>query len=184
MPLGLALWRSDRTTVPADARWWAMHADWDTFFAAEAGAAAALTGLFFVAISINISEIVHDQVLPGRAGETIAMLTGALIVAGLLVIPDQSLRSSGVEVLAVGTVTWLIPLAVQSRAARLGKLDRGRSFPFRVAVAQAATLPAVLGGVLLIVGSTAGLALLAVGILATFVVSILNAWVLLIEILR
>jgi hypothetical protein len=43
-------------------------ADWETFCAAIAGAAAALTGLLFVAVSINLDRIlVKESMLPARA---------------------------------------------------------------------------------------------------------------------
>ncbi len=43
-------------------------AGWETFFVAEVGAAAALTGLLFVAVSINLTKVLAFPQLPGRAG--------------------------------------------------------------------------------------------------------------------
>jgi hypothetical protein len=44
-------------------------AGWENFLVAETGtAAAALAGLLFVAVSINLSRIVSYPGLPGRAG--------------------------------------------------------------------------------------------------------------------
>ncbi|HEX3901634.1 MAG TPA: hypothetical protein VH853_02220 [Polyangia bacterium] len=43
-------------------------AGWESFFVAEVGAAAALTGLLFVAVSINLSKVLAFPQLPGRAG--------------------------------------------------------------------------------------------------------------------
>jgi modulator of FtsH protease len=39
---------------------------WEPFFVAQVGASAALTGLVFVALSINLSRIIGDHVLIGR----------------------------------------------------------------------------------------------------------------------
>jgi hypothetical protein len=39
--------------------------DWETFFAAQVGASAALAGLVFVALSINLKEILDLPGLPG-----------------------------------------------------------------------------------------------------------------------
>jgi modulator of FtsH protease len=44
---------------------------WSDFFVAEVGAAAALSGLVVVAISINLKRILTVPVLPGRAAETL-----------------------------------------------------------------------------------------------------------------
>ena len=44
-------------------------AEWESLFVAEAGASAALAGLLFVAISINLERILQGAGLSGRAGE-------------------------------------------------------------------------------------------------------------------
>jgi hypothetical protein len=51
-------------------------------------------------------------------------------------------------------------------------------------LAQIATLPGVVGAVLLYFGNLAGYYWIAGGLLATFVFALLNSWILLIEILR
>ena len=54
----------------------------------------------------------------------------------------------------------------------------------RLVLFQIATLPAVVGAALVLAGSSSGLYLVAAAILLSFVVAVINAWVLLIEILR
>ena len=52
-------------------------ADWASFFTALISAAAALTGLLFVAVSINLDRILKGgRFLPARAAETLAVLPG------------------------------------------------------------------------------------------------------------
>jgi hypothetical protein len=58
-------------------------ADWSNFFVAEVGAAAALTGLIVVAVSINLTRILSFEQLPARAGESLVILISALLIAGL-----------------------------------------------------------------------------------------------------
>jgi hypothetical protein len=41
-------------------------AEWQTLLAVQAGAAATLTGLVFVAVSINIGKIIAAPGLPSR----------------------------------------------------------------------------------------------------------------------
>ncbi len=43
-------------------------ASWTEYFLAQAGAAAALTGLLFVALSFNLDRIAADRTWLGRAG--------------------------------------------------------------------------------------------------------------------
>ena len=55
---------------------------WHDFFLALAGTAGVLTGLVFVAVSINLQEIVSQpgSGLPGRAAEALILLVGVLSV--------------------------------------------------------------------------------------------------------
>jgi len=161
-----------------------VHEQWTNFFLGEAGAAAALTGLLFVAVSINLAAIVHDPVLPGRAAETIAVLTGALLTASLMLVPEQDAPWLGVELLVLGAGVWLVPVWIQRSDRPKLDADSGRTFPQRVLLTQLATAPAIVAGGLLIADLPAGFAVLAFGILVSFVVAILNGWVLLVEILR
>ena len=55
-------------------------AEWHDLFVAIAGAAAALTGLLFVAVSINLKQILAFPTLPTRAAETLSVMIGLLLV--------------------------------------------------------------------------------------------------------
>jgi hypothetical protein len=62
---------------------------WRLAFTATAGAAAALTGLLFVALSINLRQIIANPGLVGRAIEVLIVLSAALILSVLLLMPGQ-----------------------------------------------------------------------------------------------
>src|SRR5580693_8815941 len=94
-----------------------LTAGWGNFFVAEVGAAAALTGLLFVAVSINLTKILSFPQLPGRAAESLMMLAGVLVVATLGLVPGQSRVALGAEILGVAVFVWVSPVAMQRRAA-------------------------------------------------------------------
>ena len=71
--------------------------DWADFAVASAGAAAALTGLLFVAVSINLTRILEFPHLPGRAAGTLGMLLTVLLVAVVLLAPGQPRQATGIE---------------------------------------------------------------------------------------
>ena len=161
-----------------------MHEQWSAFFIAEVGAAAALAGMLFVALSINLREIVKDPVLPGRALETVSILAGALLTASLMLIPEQEPPFLGIELIVVAVAVWAMVTSQEVlRGRRIDPRYRG-TLPGQVALGQCATLPAIVAGGLLAAEHPEGYAVLAVGILVSFVVAIVNAWVLLVEILR
>jgi hypothetical protein len=55
---------------------------------------------------------------------------------------------------------------------------------YEVAIDQSSVLPFIVGGIMLSVGNIDGMYWIAAGIIAAFILSMLNAWVLLIEVLR
>ncbi|MEI9992154.1 MAG: hypothetical protein WDM86_19210 [Rhizomicrobium sp.] len=160
-------------------------ADWTGFFAAEVGAAAALAGLVMVAISINLARILADPVLPGRAVETLILPTGALVASSFALVPGQPPLALAIEIGLTGAVMWLVPVRLQLgvRGARSRGVDPRNLIP-RVLLAQLSSVPIVVSGVLLYLGSDAALYWMVPGIIAALIATVLNAWVLLVEILR
>jgi len=75
-------------------------ADWANLAVASAGAAAALTGLLFVAVSINLKRILEFPQLPDRAAGTLGLLLTILLVAVVLLAPGQPRQATGVEIAA------------------------------------------------------------------------------------
>lgn len=144
---------------------------------------AALTGLVFVALSINLARILSFPWLPGRAGETVAVLFEALVVAALCLVP-RSRSALGWQILAVGVIGWTFSLVLQMRG-RVEVRERGRAqFTTRVVITQVATLPVIVAGASLLVRAGGGLYWLVPGLVLLFLLGIANAWVLLVEIVR
>jgi hypothetical protein len=156
-------------------------ADWHEFFNAAVWASAALLGLLFVAISINLKLILKHRHLPGRAAATLGTLLSVLVACSFGLAPVQSNRSLGVEILATGAVvaTQAIWVSVGKRSQgdplrwTLGNFRFSYSLHLRSWEGAAACLPAQ-GVVVLDPCRT----------LLTFAAATLNAPVLLVEILR
>jgi modulator of FtsH protease len=159
--------------------------NWADFFAAELGAAAALAGLVIVAISINVTRILETPLLPGRAAETLVTPTGVLLAASYALVPRQSGWLFGSEIAAIGVVMWIVPALIQIHALRTGGAAvRLRVIVPRILLAQFSSLPFVAAGVLLYQGAPGALYWLVPGIIVSLIATVINAWVLLIEILR
>src|SRR5258705_7236164 len=63
---------------------------WHDFFLAAAGASAALLGLLFVGVSINLAAIAGEERvdLRARAGQAFVNLVNALVIGLLMLIPN------------------------------------------------------------------------------------------------
>ena len=157
--------------------------DWSNFFVAQVGAAAALTGLVVVAISVNLSRILSFAQLPGRAAEALITLTGALVLTSLGLVP-QSPSRFGAEVLAIGLLAFMGPLIIQLRSRRFNQDVSPTKRSLRMFVSAAVSLPLIVGGALLLSDSGAGLYWIAAGVILSLVAGVYGAWVLLVEILR
>jgi hypothetical protein len=157
-------------------------ADWHEFFTAAVGASAALLGLLFVAISINLKLILKHRHLPGRAAATLGTLLSALVVCIFGLVPGQSNRTLGLEILATGAV-----VAAQAIWVSVGKRSQGDPLRWTLGNLPILLLPPLAfvgGGCSLLAGSGGGLYWILAGTVLTFVGTSLNAWVLLVEIVR
>jgi hypothetical protein len=158
--------------------------DWTPFFSAETGAAAALVGLVTVAISINLNRILEHQHLPARAGESLFALTTAFVICGVALFPALSPQAFGVVALALSAAS----LAFGARNQIVARNVKGA-----VAIEEqilggagrlASALPILVGAAMLLDQAPAGVAWIAGGVVATLAVAVMNAWVLLVEIMR
>jgi len=158
--------------------------EWATFFSAELAALAALAGFVVVAISINLARILSYPHLPTRAGEALIGPVGAITATSLALIPGQPAALPGAEVIAVGLVIVIAPIAFQSRTWSLRKEAAARERIVRAATNEGFNLTFLIGGALLFAGAPAGLYWIAAGDILCIIAIVLSAWVLMVEILR
>src|ERR671926_77603 len=99
-----------------------LAAPWSDFSVAVVGAAAALTGLLFVAVSINIEQILAVGTLAGRALSTMILFVVPLVVGIVMLVPGQSLTALGLELIGTGVLAGVGLLGV-NRPANRGALE-------------------------------------------------------------
>lgn len=157
---------------------------WAAPFTAIAGSAAALTGLLFVAISINLERIIKARGLVSRAFEVLLLLVAVLALATLLLMPGQGLGSVSAEVLTVGAGMVLALASIHIRAPRHALGVSRINFAMRVIFDQLGPVLLVGAGISLLVQNGGGLYLVVPALIAAMIAAIVGAWVLLVEILR
>lgn len=159
-------------------------ADWTSYLSAQAGAAATLTGLVFVSVSINLSKILSIPGLTGRAAESLMQFFGVLIISTTALIPHQSITTLATEILVLGSALWLFQTVLQVRYLMSHSGHPLYWIITRIIQTQFASIPFCIAGIQLLRGSPNGLYWLAPGFIFSFIAGAMSAWVLLVEILR
>lgn len=160
---------------------------WSTFATVAGGAAAALTGLLFVAVSIRTGVIAKSQELRNRASQTLALFVTVLFVTILISIPDQSNRLLGIELIALALITG-VGLLVLDRRARVDPRPRDER-AHAVALILDAVVPNAVTSILILVAGlllafdvSAGLDLLVLPVVVALGGGVASAWLLLTKI--
>lgn len=160
---------------------------WSTFATVAGGAAAGLTGLLFVAVSIRIDVIAKSQELRNRAAQTLALFATVLFIAILLSIPDQSIRVLGVEFVALAVVIGG-GMLILDRRARVGPTTPDptardvASILDAVAPNALTSILLLIAGLLLVFGLHAGLDVLVLPVIVALAGGVTSAWLLLTKI--
>jgi hypothetical protein len=142
------------------------------------GGAAALAGVLFVGLSLNLAEVLKYPGVPARAAVTLGPTIAILLTAIFVATPGQDLRVLAVEIAVIGIFGALVAGLYQRE-------ERSR------ARAMYLTLLPLVPAVLLIVGAVSlwlqrggGLYWVTASVTTGFVAASANAWVLLVEIKR
>jgi hypothetical protein len=152
---------------------------WNNFFVMVGGGAAALTGLIFVALSINPEGIVRNKTHKNRAINMLSGFSAVFMACSLALLGDQNLVALGFEWLLLWLIATVIfirgyVVAIMSGASSIGLTT------LRLAGGTMCYLVEVIGAVLLILGHSAGLYIAAVGAVILFAFLISGAWLLII----
>jgi hypothetical protein len=96
---------------------------WSDFTVVTGGAAAALMGLLFVAVTLRIDAISQARDLRSRAAQTLTLFAVALAAALLLAVPGQPQWVFGSELIALAVFGGIAMLALNERAQRVSHQD-------------------------------------------------------------
>jgi hypothetical protein len=152
-------------------------ADWQDFAEMTGGASAALTGLLFVAVSVNANRIAGHQGLRASAAQTLVLFMAPLVMAAALLAPDQADLALGAELIVVGLITSWILLGIRRVKRSLTDDDRNLIAIFnRRGPNVMVMLLFVASGIILACGQPNGLYLLLPASLVALASGVLNAW--------
>ena len=112
------------------------------------------------------------------------LLLLVLIVSSVGLLPGQELHVIGTEIFIFAVTGWGSLTAMDIHVFRKIELQNRRRYVGNMILLQLATLPYVMGSLMILLKSTFGFYLSAVGAVASFVKAVIDAWVLLVEINR
>ena len=128
------------------------HPDqWNNFFVLMGTACAALTGLVFVAVTINLEGVARDGTHKYRAINMLSGFTSAFAISALALMGHQTYRTLGVEWLAVSLFAAAVNTNGYIQAFKLHSSLYALS-RFRMAGGSACYLGQIIGSVLLCLG--------------------------------
>ena len=152
---------------------------WDNFFLMVGGGAAALTGLIFVAMSINPEVIIRNSTHKNRAINMLSGFSAIFMACSFALIGRQHLGALGLEWLLL----WLVATAIFIRgyviAIGSSMSSIGLTMP-RLAGGTVCYLAQVIAAILLILGYSTGLYIAAIASIVLFAFLISGAWLLII----
>jgi hypothetical protein len=156
-------------------------AAWTDFANTVAGGAAALAGLLFVGLSLNLSDVLKYPGVPARAAATLGVTVAILLTAIFVATPGQDPRALAAEIGVLGLAT-AVGVIVGLRQQRSGE------HPVRAVTSMLLLgVPALLliaAAVSLWLQCGGGLYWVTAAVATGFVSATANAWVLLVEIRR
>src|SRR5262249_13052226 len=135
-------------------------------------------------LSLNLKKILAYPALPVRAMIALILLLLVLIVSSVVLVPGQTLNAIGIETFTFAVTGWGLVTALDLHVFRKGELQNRRQYVLNIFLLQVATLPYVIGTLMILLRNTSGFYLVAIAVVASFVKAVIDSWVLLVEINR
>jgi|SRR5579864_4536947 len=150
---------------------------WSNFFVLVGTGSAALTGLVFVAISVNLKGVLKDATHTYRAINMLSGFTSVFILSSFALMGYQTNQTLGLEWLLVS----LFAAAINTNGYIRGFSSSGSRYALsfvRVAGGSACYLGQIIGSLMFYFGAGAGIYVTAMAILVNFYFLVSGSWLL------
>ncbi len=162
---------------------------WHELFILAGGATAALSGLIFVGLSVNIKEVLALEekdgapLLTGRGLEALVALLNVLAICIVGAVPNINRGVLAAFIFVVAAESAISP--VRTALATRGRSEISKSTTLqRLPVAITLTLIYFVSGITLAVEHGGGLLWPPAAFVLSIFIAALNAWILLVEVMR
>ena len=152
---------------------------WEGFLQLVGTGAAALTGLIFVSMSLNLDVITQDATHRYRAICNLSGLTSVFLMCALAIMGNQGHLSVGVEWIVVAGIAASIYISGYTQARKGGRSSLGLSTK-RFTVGVACYVVEMIGAAILAAGHIVGIYVASVAMLLNIVFFISGAWLLMV----
>jgi hypothetical protein len=149
---------------------------WHDYFAVVGTGAAALTGLVFVAMTLHLDEITTNPVHRHRARTILTGLTAVFIRCSLVLMGGQNGQAIAIELIGV----LLAVEAILYNSIRQAARSADNAVLWRAIGSFACLVLEQAGAVILFFGNAAGLYLVGLGMMSSFIFMVTGAWLLLV----
>jgi hypothetical protein len=150
---------------------------WNNFFILVGSGSAALTGLVFVAVTINLKGVAKDATHRYRAINMLSGFTSAFILSAFALMGLQTYRALGIEWFLVSLLAAIINTNGYVQAYR----QNGSLFAlnlFRIAGGSACYVGQIIGSIMLFFGSSIGIYVSAIALVVNFYFLVSGSWLL------
>ena len=152
---------------------------WNNFFVLVGTGSAALTGLVFVALTINLRSVTQDATHRYRAINMLSGFTAVFLISALALMGHQTYRTLGIE--------WLLVSAIAAGINTNGYVQGFRLVGSRYALSlvriiggSACYLGQIIGSLMLCLGSRTGTYVAALALIVNFFFLVSGSWLLIV----
>jgi hypothetical protein len=154
---------------------------WRDFFTMVGGASAALTGLVFVAMSLNVRTVTQDPTHRYRAIGTLTAFVAVFMISAFGLMGNQTHIGLGAEWFIIAAGAGIIYVNGYLQALKQGG-SVWSLYRERLVVGTANYLAQMTGACLLLLGDRVGIYIAAIAMIAYFPYAISGAWLLIVRV--